>query len=512
MLRRLARDARNLPFVFALLVALVVVPEIPSPVTRPSAGWRGRYVLLHREDAGPAVAEALAAVEPGTVSRSTATVKIDAFAEIETVRVDTLEARLDPLDPRRDAWIDGVDGLFRARRGDERFFTVYVPATRGRIAAWMRLRGALRAARAPGGSWRLLELEPVSTLAPVVAAIAFFLAVAGRLRRSRRGFWVLAALGLLAWLPGLLNGGAGMLWPCCAALFLWIPRAAAAPAPRIGHRTATPAASSATGARIGVILAVALAALLPGDAVVYRAGRLLASLFCLELVAIAPWEALAPMPLHTRHRLSAWAPVAALAAAAILVALPPVLTRLQVPLPRAVSLSTGGSLEGLSAVASIHERNERAGSTGLPGLPEAVAHARALAVSAFVPIGSRAGSGGSALRDDEERVLLREYRFATDGSAVADAPVTVARLEPGWLERFLEGSRDGSAERLLLEQVRAVEVRMRAARDPLLRSLPAALVVLVLLGASLVVPAARRPLIRLGLSGITEPAPRRRTR
>jgi hypothetical protein len=512
MLRRLARDARNLPFVLALLVALVVAPEIPSPVARPSAGWRGRYVLLHREDAGPAVAEALAAVEPGAVSRSTATVKIDAFAEIETVRVDALETRLDPLDPRRDTWIDGVNGLFRARRGDEPLVAAYVPATRGRVAAWLRLRGALRAAGASGGSWRLLEMEPVSTLAPILAALVFALAAAGRLRRSRRGFPVLAALGALAWLPGLLNGGAGMLWPCCAALFLWIPRAAAAPAPRNGHRSATPAASRATGARIGAILVVAIAALIPGDAVVYRAGRLLASLLCLELVAVAPWEALAPMPLRTRRRLFAWAPIAALAAAAILVALPPVLTRVRVPLPRAVSLSTGGSPEGLSAVASRRERDARAGSPGLPGLPDAVTHARALVVSAFVPIGSRAGSGGFELPDDEERVLLREYRFASDGSGVADAPVTVARLDPGWLERFLDGSRDGSAERLLLEQVRAVEVRARAAWDPLLRSLPAALVVMVLIGASLVVPAARRPLIRLGLSGITEPAPRRRTR
>ncbi len=510
MLRRLARDARNLPFVLALLAALVVIPEIPSPVARPTAGWRGRYILLHREDAGPAAAEALDASGPGAVSRSTATVKIDAFAEIETVRVDTLEARLDPLDPRRDAWVAGVDGLFRARRGDDRLVAAYVPATRGRIAAWLRLHGALRAAGAPRGSWRLLEAEPIPMLAPVVAALAFTFAATGRLRRSRRGFPALAALGWLAWLPGLMNGGPGMLWPCCAALFLWMPRAAAAPG--IGRRTPVPAAAPATGARIGAILFVAIAALLPGDAVVYRAGRMLASLLCLELVAIAPWEALAPMPLRARRRHHAWAPVAALAAAAVLVALPTALTRLRVPLPRAVSLSPGGSPEGLAAVAAQRDRDARAGRSTLPGLPDAVAHARALAVAPFAPIGSLPDAGETVLRSGEERVRLRAYVFATAGTAVSEAPLTAARLDPGWLDRFLSSCRDGSAERLLLEQVRAVEVRSRAAWAPLLRSLPAALVVLVLIGISLVVPAARRPLIRLGLSGITEPAPRRRTR
>jgi hypothetical protein len=512
MLRRLARDPRNLPFVLALLVALLVVPEIPSPVARPSAGWRGRYILIYREDAGPAVAEALAAGEPEAIARSTATVKIDAFAEIETVRVDALEARLDQLDPRRDRWIDGVDGLFRASRGDDRLLAAYVPAPRGRIAAWLRLNGSLRAAGAPRGSWRLLELEPFSTLSPVVAALAFAFAAAGRLRRSRRGFAVLAALGVLAWLPGLLSGGPGMLWPCCAAFFLWMPRAAAAPVPRDRRRTAPSRESRATGARIGAIIVVAIAALLPGDAIVYRVGRLLASLLMLELLAVAPWELLGPMPLRTRRRLPAPAPVAALVAAVILVTLPPVLTRLRVPLPRVVSLWTGGSLEGLSAVASRGEADATHGSASLPGLPEAVAHARDLSAAPFVPIGSLPDPGELALWGGEERLLLREYRFAADGSAVAEAPLTVARLGPGWLDRFLDGCRDGSAERLLLEQVFAVNVRPRTAWAPLLRSLPAALVVLGLIGTFLVVPAARRPLIRLGLSGITEPAPRRRTR
>jgi hypothetical protein len=489
MLRRLARDPRNLPFLLALLVALVVVPEIPSPVARPSAGWLGRYVVLHRADFVPVF-------EPGAIARSTATVKIDAFAEIESVRVADLAERLDPLDPRRDRWISGVDGLFRARDGAADLVAAYLPATRGRIATWLRLHRAFRAAAAPRGSWRLLELEPFPTLGVPFAAFTFAFAAAGRLRRARRGIMLLAAVGAVAWLPGLINGGPGMLWPCCAALFLWIPRAATGFDDTRERRTAAPAPSSsrATAARIGAILALSLAALVPGDAVVYRAGRMIASLFCLELLAVIPWAALAPMPPRVHRRHPSWAVPAALAAAGILVVLPPALTRLRVPFPRVVSLAGWG------------------GDEELPGIPEAVAHARALQVAPFVPIGSLDEAGGSAPPAGEARVLLREYRFERDGTAVLEAPVTVARFAPGWIDRFLAGSPVGSVERLLLEQGRAVNVRPRAPWTALLRSLPAMLVLLVLLVPPLVLPAARRPLIRLGLSGITEPASRRRTR
>ncbi len=498
MLRRLARDPRNLPFLLALIAALVVVPEIPSPVARPTAGWRGRYVVLHGADAAPSAAAAMAAVEPGAIARSTATVKIDAFAEIESVRVDALAARLDPLDPRRDPWIAGVEGLFRARDGDTDLMAAYVPATRGRIATWFRLDGAFRAVGASSGSWRLLELEPFTTLGVPLAAIAFAFAVAGRLRRARRGIMLLAAVGVVAWLPGLINGGPGMLWPCCAALFLWIPRAATGFDIETARRSATPAPASsrATGARIGVLLAVSLAALVPGDAVVYRAGRTLASLLCLELLAVIPWAALVPLPPRVRRRHRSWAVLAALAAAGILVVLPPALSRVRVPFPRSALLEEGGG----------------SAQVWLPGIPEAVAHAWALQVAPFVPIGSLDKAGGSAPPAEEERVLLREYRFERDGSTVIEAPVTVARFDPGWLDRLLAGAPVGSAERLLLEQGRAVSVRLRAPWMPLLRSLPAMLALLILLVPPLVLPATRRPLIRLGLSGITEPASRRRTR
>jgi len=496
MLRRFARDPRNLPFLLAVVAALVVVPEIPSPVARPTAGWPGRYVVLYPADAAPAAAAAMAGVAPGSIARSTATVKIDAFAEIESVRVDALAARLDPLDPRRDPWICGVEGLFRAREGDADLSAAYVPAMRGRIATWLRLDRAFRAAGATGRSWRLLELEPFPTFGVPLAAIAFAFAAAGRLRRARRGIMLLAAVGALAWFPGLLNGGPGMLWPCCAALFLWIPRAATSFDGNQERRSAAPAPASsrATGARIGAILAVSLAALVPGDAVPYRVGRMLASLLCLEVLVVMPWEALVRMPPRIRRRHPSWAVLAALAAAGILVVLPPALTRVRVPFPRA---------------ASHRGRDER---DRLPGIPEAVAHAWALQVAPFVPIGSLDEAGGSAPPAEEERVLLREYRFERDGSTVREAPVTVARFDPGWLERFLASPPVGSAERLLLEQGRAVEVRTGAPWMPLLRSLPAMLALLVLLVPPLALPAMRRPLIRLGLSGITEPASRRRTR
>ena len=135
MMRRIVRDPRNLPFVLSLIVALLLVPETPSPAVRPTAGWRGWYLLLYHEDAAPAVEAALRAASPGSVSRAAATARIDAFSAIETLPVSALEARLDPLDPRADAWLKGVGGYFQAVNGGP-VAVAYVPATRGRIAAW----------------------------------------------------------------------------------------------------------------------------------------------------------------------------------------------------------------------------------------------------------------------------------------------------------------------------------------------------------------------------------------
>ncbi|MCX7028918.1 MAG: hypothetical protein NTU62_02220 [Spirochaetes bacterium] len=512
MLRRIVLDPRNLPFVLSVILALMLVPEIPSPAVRPTSGWRGWYVLLYREAAAPAVEAALQAAAPGSVSRATAIVRIDVFSEIETLRVAALEARLDPLDSRMDAWLSGVPRYFQAWDGGRRLVAAYVPATRGRIAAWLRFARTFDADGVPRGSWQLLELEPLARISVPVAALGFALAVAWCLRRETRRGLLLAAAGIFAWLPGLLNGGPSDLCFVCTALYFWMPRAA--DGVRHAHGRRSSPQSGRAGMRIGVLLGVAVAVIATGDAAVYRATRMGASMLCLELLAELAWPLLQlrsplrqgrgrfePVPILAPPRRTVFAPLAAALAAGLLVTVPAGLSRLQVPLPRQVSLAGAGSRTGIEAAVRARDAGR------LPGLAEAVGHAASLQTIAF---GAAEGTS-PLLPAREERVRLREYADGSGGSLI-EAPRTVVRFDPGWLDLAVAGFRSGTVERLLIEQRRAVEVRFRAPWAALLQAVPAALACLALLGAPLVGPAARRLLMRLGLWAITEPARRRRTR
>ncbi len=518
MMRRIVRDPRNLPFVLSLIVALLLVPEMPSPAVRPTSGWRGWYLLLYREDAAPAVEAALPAVAPGSVSRTAATARIDAFSEIQTLPVAALEARLDPLDPRADAWLTGVGGYFRAMNGGP-VAVAYVPATLGRIAAWCRLARVFRTGGVPRNSWRLLELEPFAMLSVPAAALGFAFAIAAWLRRGTRRGMLLAAAGFLAWLPCLMNGGLSDLCVCCISLYLWLPRAI--DGVRHEHGSRSSLQPGRTGMRIGVLLGIVVAVIATSDAAVYRVTRMGACMLCLELLGEIAWLLLQlcaplqqsrtlfePVPILASRRRTAFVPLAAALAAGILVTVSTGVSRLQAPLPRVVSFASAGSRTGIEAAGRIGDAGR------LPGLAEAIGHAASLQTIAFgSAIDGEARVGGSSLLlpPREKRVHLREYAGGSVGGSLVEAPRTVVRFDPDWLERVIAGFGAGSVERLLIAQRRPVEVRLRAHWTVLLRAIPAALACLVLLGAPLAGQAARRRLMRLGLWAITEPARRGRT-
>jgi hypothetical protein len=518
MMRRIVWDPRNLPFVLSLIVALLLVPEMPSPAVRPTSGWRGWYLLLYREDAAPAVEAALPTVAPGSVSRTAATARIDAFSEIETLPVAALEARLDPLDPRADAWLKGVGGYFRAMNGGP-VAVAYVPATIGRIAAWCRLAKVFRTGGVPRNGWRLLELEPFAMLSVPAAALGFALAIAGWLRRGTSRGFLLAVAGILAWLPSLINGGLPDLCVCCISLYFWLPRAMDGARP--GHGRQSSLQPVGAGMQIGVLLGIGVAVIAASDAAVYRVSRIGACMLCLELLGeiarpllqlrAPPHRArtlFEPVPILAPRRRTASVPLVAALAAGILVTVSTGVSRLQAPLPRVVSFARAGSRTGIEAAARI-------GDTGrLPGLAEAVGHAaslRTIVFGASIDGDARVGVSPLLLPPREERVRIREYAGGNSGGPLVEAPRTVVRFAPDWLDRVVAGFEAGSVERLLLEQGRAVEVRLRASWTVLLRAVPALLACLVLLGAPLAGSAARRRLMLLGLWAITEPDRRRRT-
>jgi hypothetical protein len=513
MLRRIVRDPRNLPFVIAVLAAVLVVPEIPSPVMRPTAGWRGRYVVLYQEAAAHVVEAALAAAAPGSVSRTGATVRIDAFSEIEVLPVRAVEARLDPLDPRMDAWLSGVHRYFQADDGTDGLVVAYVPATSGRIASWLRFARAFRAAGVPWGSWHLLELEPITVLSVPAAAIAFACILAWRLRRGFGRSLRYAALGVFVWLPGLVNGGAPDLFLCCTALYFWIPHALdGAPAVRTLPGTQRP---GSTAVLIGVLLAVAIVTIAAADAAVYRVARMSTSLVSLGMLTelAVPIQQLSSakrkgsnrfvhVPIRTPRRQVSPAPLAALLAAMLVVTVPVIVSRLRIPLPRPASLAHADSWSGIEAAARAGDADR------LPGLSEAVGHAASLQTIAF------GGADGASVSfpPRDGRVLLREYSRAGVTGTLLEVPRTVVRFDPGWLERIVDGSAPGSVERLLVEQRRAVAVRVRPPWTALLEALPAALACLLAIAASCGEASARRLLIRHRLWAITDPARSRRTR
>jgi hypothetical protein len=513
MLRRIVRDPRNLPFVLSVISALLLVPEIPSPAVRPTSAWRGWYVLLYREAAAPAVEAALPAAAPGSVSRTTAIVRIDAFSEIETLPVAALEARLDSSDPRMDGWLSGVSRYFQAWDGGPPLVAAYVPATRGRMAAWLRFARAFHAGGVPWDSWQLLEIEPLAMVSVPVAALGFALAVAWCLRRETRRDLLAAAAGMLAWLPGLLNGGPSDLCFACTALYFWLPRAT--DAVRHAHGRWSSPQPGRVGMRIGVLLSVAIIVIATGDAAIYRATRMGASMLCLELLAELAWPILQlrspllqgrgrfePVPILAPPRRTVFAPLAAALAAGLLVTVPAGFSRLRVPLPRPVSLARAGSRTGIEA--AVRAKNEGR----LPGLAEAVGHAASLQTIVF-----GATEGTSLLLPPREgRVRLHEYADGSATGSLIEAPRTVVRFDPGWLGLTVAGFPSGTVERLLIEQRRAVEVRVQPPWAALLQAVPAALASLILLGVPITGPAARRLLMRLGLWTITEPVRRRRTR
>lgn len=513
MLRRILREPRHLPFAIAVLAVLLVVPEIPSPAARPGAAWRGRYVLLYREDAASAVEAALARVVAGSVSRAGATVRIDAFSEIETLPVAAVGERLDELDPRRDAWLSGVGRYFHASDGRQGLAAAYVPASCGRVVAGVRLARAFRAAGVPRAGWRLLELEPLVLLPVPLAALCFAIFLAGWLRPfSRRGTLV-AILGAAAWLPGLLNGGLPDLFLFCTALCLWAPRALGAGTAARGRLD--PRAPAAEGISLGALLGVAAAVVAADGAVVYRIVRAGASTLSLELLAelVEPLGRLATMksratgrfehvPIRARRRAPPLVPVAGVLAAALLAAVPAMMSPLRIALPRAAFLAAGDERSDTAAV----DRGN--GADRLPGLAEAVAHAASLQTLAF----ANAGAPPPATPPRDGRVIMRDFAGPNAAGSLVETPRAVARFDTDWARRTVRAAAVGSVERLLADQHRQVEVSVRPLRATLPRSLPAALACLFVLAALSAATPVPRPLIRFDLWTITDSARSRRNR
>ena len=201
-----------LPVLAVALLVLVVlwIPFAPFVTPKPSRLWRGYYTLLVRVG-GPAdtlMPGALERLGPGIVSERTATVDFYDFSSSVRSAYAGLRERLDPLDPRRDPYIDRMAGYFTVTSGEAEQHALYVPARfmslRLYFSLWSMLGPPARSA------WRLVDFDPVEKLISLVALIAFAALMSrGTQRRSR---WppALASVSLL-WVPAILASGPSLL-------------------------------------------------------------------------------------------------------------------------------------------------------------------------------------------------------------------------------------------------------------------------------------------------------------
>lgn len=201
-----------------LTLASLLLPVAVPQLYRSTSAWPGYYTLITPLSADEATSRLEAAGLTGVISAVNQTVALTRFSRIEQIPVAALEERLDPADPRRDTYIDGVASYFRATDGEEVYAILYLPQRVGAATMSRRVRAAL------GGDavlldWRVL---PVITSLIVFGTAVGFTVVRVFRRRSavplERGVVV---SGVLAWIPFVALGGVAAAAVAAALFFLW---------------------------------------------------------------------------------------------------------------------------------------------------------------------------------------------------------------------------------------------------------------------------------------------------
>jgi hypothetical protein len=487
----LLRDPTLLPALLAAAAVLWCMPWIAPGVARPTLLWRGYYTVAAPMGSRAAAHLARTGWSVGSghlpVTRASAPVLFTDFSGMETVRVAGLGERLDPADPRLDPYMRGLNGYFASvsRRGA--WEVAYVPAERGRVAAFLALRRVL------GRGWRMADLDPAAALFSSACVLAYALILCLPLEKRRRRF-LLPTLGCaVLWLPAASGGG-----PAVMALFylLFTPwqrlmeEILSYARDAIIHDWRDPSQRAIAEKLSAFLILCAAAALLlalavdRGQCLLFTiTGTILASLLLLAV----------PFPVYTvrrtgRRRRTPFEPVPIIRRRAW-----PVLYR------RAAAGLAAASLAGLCALAafrgapapapqkipglrslswaSLSGSLAAARPAALPGAADAVAHAAYQETLGF---------------GREYRLPLRgevfaaeEYSWSANARAVVRARHTVAVFDDAWLARALRGAGPGSVEELLEAQGRPVMAAPRGQAWPVLRDLPFALLCLAGLAAGL---------------------------
>jgi hypothetical protein len=496
-----------------LVAALLWLPSLRWISPKMTLLWTGYQTVAVRGDRfGEAEVSALAArLGPGVVSEATSSADFWDFNGFTRVRYADLDARLDRLDPRRDAYMDGAGAYFRASSRGMTWRVLYVPARLTPLGLSIALS---RDIGFPAhGEWRLVDFDPLEKAVSVLAVFVLATLLALSLEQGRRAALVPACAGAALWVPFVLRGGLADLALALGLLLSWFPllrtflllKGWDGQLMKGLRRPLFVYCCAATG---GLVLS-----LLAAGPVASRLVGLLAPLVC-SLLALPAFRLITLVTSPWRKPRALFEPVPIVRpsgdairgrSVAPFFALISLVVVAIVPMTRGVSLPTPLAVRGATDFSwhSIQKLSRTSRTMHLPDLADFATHAAFQETMGF----------GRAWRlpSEDERVYVREYS-QNPATGTIDARLRRVKVfDETWRKGLRKRADAGSLEALLFAQGRPVAAAIRGPGRALFRELPVTLGVLLALLALLARDLGLGPLIRGNLLRSTMVARRNQT-
>ncbi len=201
---------RYIPGPIALtLLSVVVIPSVAllmvltAPLEFGERPWNDFDVMLvpTRENYPAVAAARLREASYDVVTLSDAAVLIEDFNGGETVRLDEIEERFDPVDPRLDPFVRSAAALFRTADGGDEYAILYLPRDRSILLQYAFIRHLLA-----GVPFRLVGWQPIL---PALSALAALIALGPAWGAVRRRRVMTGLVVVLAVLYAFANGVGG---------------------------------------------------------------------------------------------------------------------------------------------------------------------------------------------------------------------------------------------------------------------------------------------------------------
>jgi len=481
-----------------LMAALLWIPSARGISLKKTVLWDGYQTVVLRSDrfGSGETAALVARLGPGVVSDVTSLADFWDFSGMARIRYADLDARLDPLDPRRDGYVDGAKGYFGASWRGASWRVLYVPAVRTGARLYLDLTRLLGL---PGrAGWRLIDFDPLEKTVAVFALFGLASLLTVSLAQGRRAVLGPAFAGAAIWVPFVMRGGLAEAALALGLLLTWFPMLRAFLLVKgwdgeLLKGVRRPLGTFCAAAAAGLILS------LPGaGGVGPRLLDFLSTLACcfLSLPAVAlasrvtssrrtqrslfePVPIVRPAGDALRGR--SVAPFFALISLVVIAVLP-VARGANLPTPMGVIGVRDFSWQSL-------QRLSRAGRTlRMPDLSDLVTHAAFQETMAF--------GRPWRLPSPDERVYVREFSSSPSTGIIDSRLRCVKVFDETWRKAVRRRTEAGSLEALLFSQGRPVAVAVRGSGRSLFREFPVTLGVLIALLALLARDLGVGPLIR----------------